>query len=312
MSFHRRVSPRAVPYVRTSLLLALAAVLAGCEAARAPESGFLFTSDEDGKVRREAPVLELQLPNGNSLHFVTGSTGTGETGLHGLIEKRRAGNRGIASVPDLSKAGLAEIYYALAEPGTEIPEAVRLDRSPDTSRPQGWARDAILSGGPTGGGDITCAQTGAAWNSFRQEIIDQGYALVFLSAADGATSKPSHWFTIETDWMSPDGHEMRGGVEGAAALYVSVLRCEGSTSFGSSWGAPRFSVSRRPSGQGDLQFELEEYLPAAGDQVTYITSGSAFGSASDYRTFLRHYEGGTRFHFGAAWQKPGGTFGPNS
>ncbi len=307
MSFHRMTAPSANSEIRIVAMLAFAAILAGCETAQVSGNGFLITSDNDAKVRREAEALDLRLPNGNLLRFVVDR----DARVRGLLEHRRAGNRGIASVPDLTKASIPEIYFALAEPDSEIPEPFRLDRYPEPQRPQGWARDIILTGGPTGGGDVTCAQTGAAWNAFRQEVVDQGYALVFLSAADGATSKPNHWHTIETDWMSPDGHELRGAVDGAAALYVSVMRCEGSTSFGSSWGAPRFSVSRRPVGENDFELEVEEFLPEAGNQVTYMTPGPALGSASDYRVFLRHYEGGTRFHFGAAWQKPSGTFGPN-
>jgi hypothetical protein len=200
---------------------------------------------------------------------------------------------------------MPEIYYALAEPNAEIPEPLRVDRYPDPTQPQGWARDVILTGGPTGGGDVTCSEANSAWVAFRQGVIDQGYGLVFLSAADGPASKPSHWTTIDSgSVLDPDSHTLRGGVDGAAALYVSVLRCEGDTSFGSSWGAPRFSVATRAAGKGDLQFELEEYLPETGDQVTYITPESAFGSETDYRVWLRHYEYSSKFHFGAAWQKP--------
>ncbi len=311
MSAHRVALPPAIFEIGTVILLTVAVLLAGCGTVKVSKDEFLITRDGVTKVRPEARAFQLGLPNGNSLGFIAIRDARGELVVHGLVEHRRAGNRGIASVPGLSTASLPEVYYALAEPNADIPELLRLDRYPDPTRPQGWARDVILTGGPTGGGDVSCSEANPAWAAFRQGVIDQGYGLVFLSAADGAVSKPSHWHTISTDWMSPDGHELRGRVSAAAALYVSVLRCEGNTSFGSSWGAPRFAVVSRLAGVGDFLLEFEGYLPDSGDQVTYLTPASSFGKASDYRVFLRHYEGSTRFHFGAAWQKPAGTLSPN-
>lgn len=309
MSIHRMVSPLVISKIRDLLLPSFAAVVAGCAAAPVSESQFLVTPENKTEVRSKAQALRLQLPNGNSLRFTASRDERGEPKIHGLVENRRAGNRGIASVPGLASASLPEIYYALAEPEAEIPEPLRLDRYPDPSRPQGWARDIILTGEPAGGGGNICSDP-MTWNAFRQEVIDQGYPLVFLSQANGALST-NNWFNIETDWMSPDGHELRGSVDGATALYVSVLRCEGSTTPFYNWGPPRLSVSRRTNGDESFTVEFEEWLPEAGVQKTYISTPGSFGSEHDFRVWLRHYEGSTRFHIGAAWIKPTGTFGPN-
>lgn len=315
MSAHRMAYPLAIAEIRAVILLTLAAILAGCETAQVSDHGFLITHDDAIKVRPETRALQLRLPNGNSLEFLARRDERGELYAHGLVEYRRAKNRGIASVPGLPTASIPEIYYALAEPNAETPEPLRLDRYPDPTRPQGWARDIILTGGPTGGegtgDDISCSETNPAWVAFRQEVVDQGYALVFLSAGDGPVSKPNHWATIETDWMSPDGHELRGGVADATALYVSVLRCAGDTPPWSSWPSPLFRVFSRDSGaEGYFDTELEEYLPEAGDQATYIAPETTIGDELDYRVTLRHYENGSKFHFGAAWQKPADTLSP--
>jgi hypothetical protein len=313
MSIHRMVSPLVIAKVRALLLPSFAAVVAGCAAAPVSDSNFLIPPDSKTEVRSKAQAIRLQLPNGNSLRFTASRDERGQPKIHGLIEDRRAGNRGIASVPGLASASLPEIYYALAEPEAEVPAPLRLDPYPDRSRSQGWARDIILTGEPAGGGENVCSDQ-TIWNAFRQEVIEQGYPLVFLSQANGASSTDD-WFTVETDWMSPDGYELRGSVNNATALYVSVLRCEGSTTPFYSWGPPRLSVTRSPAGDESFTVEFEEGLPDAGMQRTYITTptslGEGFGNEHDFRVRLRHYEDGTRFHIGAAWRKPTGTFGPN-
>lgn len=309
MSVHRMASPLAFPDIRTAMLLALAVILAGCETTQPSENEFLTTHDDDIEVRPETRGLQLPLPNGNLIKVLVSQDEQGELHVDGLVEYRKAKNRGIASVSGLSTASIPEIYYALAEPDAETPDFLALDRYPEPTRPQGWARDIILTGGPV---QIhNCFETDLNWDAFRQEVIDQGYPLVFLSEADGPASKPNHWekhdigSILEEPW-----YEFRGGVNGSTALYVSVARCQGNTTV---WGNPPYlSVSRKPAGEGGTFGNvLWQSLPEAGDQATYITPESELGTESDYRVWLGESDLSSKFHIGAAWLKPSDTLGPN-
>jgi hypothetical protein len=256
--------------------------------------------------------VELRLPNGNVLTFIATRDDRGEVEALAFAELRRAKNRGIASIPDLAKAKLPEIFHALSKPGTSAPSFLRLVRSePTRSRSQGWARNLVLSGGAVGdvlgNPQLVCPQTSWSWNGFREDILGKGLPLSALYEGDGPQSKPKHWRESEGEFR------LKGSVHDVPEFYGSVLYCARDTLDHVDDHDPRV-VWRFGETDGDYWNPQYNFLPHVGDQFTFTFDTqeknlptSVVGKGYSVELFIESAELGDKFYVGATWSKISGT-----
>ena len=256
--------------------------------------------------------VELRLPNGNVLTFISMRDDREEVKALAFTELRRAKNRGIASVPGLAKAKLPDIFYALSQPGTRPPAFLRLVSSDATrSRSQGWARNLVLSdsavGDVLGNPELVCPQVSWSWNGFRDDILGKGLPLSALYEGDGPQSRPNHWRETE------GGYRLYGVVRDVPEFYGSVLYCARDTLDSTDNHDPRV-VWRFGETNGDYWTPDHEFLPSLGDEFSFTFDAqeqnlqtNVVGKGYSVDLHIESVESGDKFYVGATWSKISGT-----
>jgi hypothetical protein len=311
---HRRTKRNRRHTILVVLSLAFTATVAGDEPTQSAEDEFLHSHYAELFSRPE--VIQLPLPNGNVIWFIADRDKRGGLSVHGLAELRRAKNRGIGSIPELRGAGPRAIFHALSEPNTPMPNILRrmscassqTHCGPNAKRPQGWAREQILTGNPPSGGGRgngpECHEDVPSWDRFREDVEAWGYFLTFLSEDDGPQTKHDHWTPVYS-LGSINSYRLRGGVGDATAFYSSVVYCHQDQ--GDTWDrTPTVTISRRGL-SGELWPVADGELEDPGDELSYFTSDVSIGVEADYRLGITGVVGSDTFYIGATWQKPFGT-----
>ena len=262
------------------------------------------------EIAYQPSAVKWRLPNGNVLTFVAIRDNRGEVTALAFAELRRAKNRGIASVPDLARAKPHDIFHALSKPGTVTPGFLKGHRSDTTrSRPQGWARELVLSADAiedvvVGNPQLTCPELGWSWSEFREDILSKDLPLSFLSEGDGPQSKPKHW--RET---ASGQYRLYGNVHDVPEFYGAVLYCSRDTLEHTDTSDPRVVWRVGPIGEAPSTVTWD-FLQDLGDQLTFTFDAEAenvptsiVGKGNSVSLHIEFPEQGDKFYIGAAWSK---------
>ena len=252
-------------------------------------------------------AYELLFPNGNILIFTAKQNDYGEVIALGMSELRRAGNLGVASVPELARARVPDIFHAISKPGTKMPGFLRLARTePVQPKPQGWARDLVVygkaAGNVIGNPQLKCPQLDWSWETFKEDVLAKGLPLSFLSEGDGPATKPNHWKAGE----SLDRFRLYGRLDDVYSFYGNVLYCFADDSLEAMDYEPRV-VWTYWEANSDIAIPDWKFLMKPGDEHNFLFQvpdpQTLLGKGFNISLRIEWPYVNDKFYIGAAWSK---------
>jgi hypothetical protein len=227
-------------------------------------------------------------------------------------QAHNARTAGLSEIEGLRDATPLDMFQAISKPGAKVPAVLSKLYGAPTRDDQGWARGELVADpNPTGGGNHNSCMPGAqAFGSFDNEILDKGYAGLFLSEKDGPYTKPSHWSGLGGPADGTDWYNLTGQARGAKAFYAKVQYCfKDINIYGNFEPDPVASAYVRIAGFGAYQQMEVATLSEPGDEMEYFSFPQT-GSNYDYRLEIDQVRLLDLFHIGATWSKPGSYIKP--
>lgn len=121
-------------------------------------------ADSDGHVQVAGDIIaKVALDNGAQFMFI------GVAGGIGVLEGLPPGVAGFESFPALKNASVADMYMAISEPGSPIPEAIKSSSVDNGLGAQGWMRAAIAAG------NYAVPRSNCTDSTFSQAVQSFGY-----------------------------------------------------------------------------------------------------------------------------------------
>ena len=260
-------------------------------------------------------VTTVKLPEGSSFTFITIEQGIG------ILAEVAPGAPELASFPLLTEAPLQDIFWALSEPGTEVPEQIVALSEPSIDLgPQGWAREAAARG------DYVRPRSHCSNSTFMNVVNSKGYndsgTPVFrLNQLVGSSAFfVPHVECFGTNWVGgcPTFYQYEvNGKDGSYfynvdAYYTRVAICglgqhpTITSNYGTVWNHPGPSIEfwhRREHNAGGWQLSFNKDIPA--NQVGWVYAWHWLGNSSthnnfDWRTQIQLAKPGDYFDIGHA------------